>query len=315
MIVANSEGTASPPSSNPPGRRYPLRRAWDQVRWKIIAIIAIHGSFRSPDCLLAVAALNVVVRRESANVVEKQIQMLVQASRSVAPAILDHAAACVAPPTNFGVLKPLLAYTDQAFPQAQAFLIVEGARGEQALLPGPASAVFQRPVWLPETGFAGLVADGGHLEIRNVLAQQKGACKATVIFSLPLGSALAKRLTSASGHGSHDRFPQTIPGALAEPAGVQNHGRKLHAWIIPAGRRCAERAQLGNRRMEDWVAYTVRTSYSSTFEDVARLGSQMANWVWLLAALSLTVLLLDASGVWMCYPLRRRYRDGYRRSE
>jgi len=54
---------------------------------------------------------------------------------------------------------------------------------------------------------------------------------------------------------------------------------------------------------EDWVAYSVQPSYSITFEDVARLGSQMANWVWLLAALSLTVLLLDASGVWMCIRL------------
>jgi serine phosphatase RsbU (regulator of sigma subunit) len=51
--------------------------------------------------------------------------------------------------------------------------------------------------------------------------------------------------------------------------------------------------------MEDWVAYSVRPSYSNTFEDMARLGRQMANWVWLLAALSLTVLLLDAAGVWM----------------
>jgi len=51
---------------------------------------------------------------------------------------------------------------------------------------------------------------------------------------------------------------------------------------------------------EDWIAYSVRTSYLGTFEDVARLGSQLANWVWLLAALSLTVLLLDAAGFWMC---------------
>ncbi len=299
MIVANSEGTASPPSSNPPGRRYPLRRVWDQVRWKIIAIILLTGASAVPIALLAVAALNVVVRRESANVVDKQIQMLVQASRSVAPAILDHAAACVAPPTDFGVLKPLLAYTDQAFPQAQAFLIVEGARGEQALLPGPASAVFQRPVWLPETGFAGLVADGGHLEIRNVLAQQKGACKATVIFSLPLGSALAERLTSASGlevttvsprpfrvHSPNRQVFRTMEGnfmpGLSRSAGVVLTVRN---WQTGA--------------LEDWIAYTVRDSYSGTFEDVARLGRQLANWVWLLAALSLTVFLLDLLGVWM----------------
>ena len=29
---------------------------------------------------------------------------------------------------------------------------------------------------------------------------------------------------------------------------------------------------------EDWIAYSVRPGYLNTFEDVARLGSQMADW-------------------------------------
>jgi hypothetical protein len=51
--------------------------------------------------------------------------------------------------------------------------------------------------------------------------------------------------------------------------------------------------------LENWIAYGVLPSYSGSFEDVARFGSQLANWVWLLAALSLTVLLLDTAGLWM----------------
>jgi hypothetical protein len=96
-------------------------RAWDQVRWKIAAIILSTGAPAVLITLLGVAAFNVIVRREAANLIEKQIQVLVQASRLVAPAILDHAGACEAPPTNSGVLKPLLAYTDQAFPQLKPF--------------------------------------------------------------------------------------------------------------------------------------------------------------------------------------------------
>jgi sigma-B regulation protein RsbU (phosphoserine phosphatase) len=57
--------------------------------------------------------------------------------------------------------------------------------------------------------------------------------------------------------------------------------------------------------LEDWIAYRVQPSYSSSFEDLARVGSQLANWVCLLAAFSLTVLLMDASGVWMCIRLGR----------
>jgi serine phosphatase RsbU (regulator of sigma subunit) len=283
--------------------RYPLRRAWGQVRWKIVAIIVSTGASAVLIALLAIAALNVVMRRESANVVEKQIQVLVQASRSVAPAILDHASDCEVPPTNSGVLKPLLAYTDQAFPQAQTFLSVEGSRAGQSLLSGLDAAVFKRPGWLPETGFGGLVADLGHLEIRHVLAQQKGACRATVIFSLPLGSELAKRLSSAAGmevttvspspyrvHPPNQHVLRTIernfmPG-LSRPAAVVLTVRNWQTGVL-----------------EDWIAYSVQSSYSSSFEDLARLGSQMANWVWLLAALSITVLLLDTSGVWMCIRL------------
>src|SRR5947209_678063 len=82
-----------------------LRRAWGRVRWKIAAIIVFTGTSTILIACLAVAALNVVVRRESANVVEKQIQVLVQASRSVAPAILDNAGSCTVSAANAGGLK------------------------------------------------------------------------------------------------------------------------------------------------------------------------------------------------------------------
>src|ERR1700733_1849572 len=129
---------------------------WGQVRWKIAAIIAFTGVSAVLIALLAVAALNVVVRRESASVVEKQIQMLVQASRSVAPAILDHAGACAVPPSTTG-LRALLAYTDEAFPQAQTYLTVQRANGSQALLLGPNLAHIEHPHWLPDARFTGLV--------------------------------------------------------------------------------------------------------------------------------------------------------------
>jgi serine phosphatase RsbU (regulator of sigma subunit) len=284
MIVLKS-GAAIPAASpdSQPRTHQVLLRTWGRVRWKMAAIVAFTLSSTILIACLAVAALNVVVRRESSNVVEKQIQVLVQASRSVAPAILDHSGACTPPP------PALLAYTDEAFPQAQTSLTAEGAQGSQSL-----------PEWLPKTGFSGLVVDREKLEIRNVLTQQKGACRVTAIFSLPLGSALAERLSSAGGmkvtsvrpklfraHAPSQRILWTIernflPG-MSQPAVVV---LTVHNWETGA--------------LEDWIAYSVRPSYTGTFEDVARFGSQFASWVWLLAAFSLTVLLLDASGVWMC---------------
>jgi serine phosphatase RsbU (regulator of sigma subunit) len=313
MIIPNCESATIPaavPKSGWSRTLHVLRRAWGQVRWKMVAIITFAGASTILIVCLAVAALNVVVRRESANVVEKQIEMLVQASRSVAPAILDHAGVCTVPKSDFGWLKPLLAYTDEAFPQGQASLTVEDKGGVQSLLPRPGLTDVTTPDWLPEAGFAGLVVDRGQLQIRSLVVQQKGACKATAMFSLPLGSELARRLSLAAGLDVTTFFPRPI-----RVPKLGNHTARLHSpnqrilgtmesnfmpgisrpvAVVLAVRNWETGAQ------EDWIAYSVRASYSGAFKDVARFGSQLANWVWLLAALSLAVLLLDAAGLWMC---------------
>ena len=301
MIVpdcGDASGPTTAPDSGQPHSRRSFRSVWGRVRWKVVAIITFTGTSAILIACLAVAALNVVVRRESANVVEKQIQVLVQVSQSVAPAILDHAGACMEQPASSSKLRPLLAYTDEAFPQAQAFLTVERAGSIQYLLPKIDPPTL--PDWLPKTGFAGLVVDRGQLEIRNVVTQKKGACKVTVTFNLPLGSELAKRLSSAANM----EVATVSPRPFHVHSANQQVLRTMEGNFLPGiARRAAVVLTVRNWETgapEDWIAYTVRTSYSNTFEDVARLGSQLGSWVWLLAALSLTVLLLDATGVWMC---------------
>ncbi|MCU1338603.1 MAG: hypothetical protein JWO19_4184 [Bryobacterales bacterium] len=276
-----------------------LQRGWGRVRWKMIAIVTFTGTAAILILCLAVAALNVVVRRESSNVVEKQIEMLVQASRSVAPAILDQAGSCLEQPAKSATLKPLLAYTNEAFPQARASLTLENAEAVRSLIPDPDPAGVKRPAWLPETGFAGLVVDRGQIEIRNVLTQQKDACKVTAMFRLPLGSELGKRLSAAGGM----EVTPVLPRPFRVHSPNQRVFRTIEANFMP-GISSPTAVVLTVRNwetgaLEDWIAYSVRANYASTFEDLARLGSQRANWVWLLIALSLTVLVLDASGVWL----------------
>src|SRR5271169_6036133 len=104
---------------------FSLRHAWGRVRWKMVAIIVSTGSATLLTAYLAIAALNVVVRGESANIVEKQIQVLVQASSSVTPAILDHAGVCDTGEAHTVGLKALLTYTNEAFPEAQISLLKE----------------------------------------------------------------------------------------------------------------------------------------------------------------------------------------------
>ena len=83
-----------------------------------------------------------------------------------------------------------------------------------------------------------------------------------------------------------------VPGAVA-PVGVVLTARDWNTGAV-----------------EDWIVYTVRPGFSRMFEDIATLGSQRANWVWVLLALSLSVLLLYASGAWIGIRLSRPYRHG-----
>lgn len=286
-----------------PAVRYSLRGAWGQVRWKMLAIITCTGTSTILIAALALAALNVVARRESSNIVEKQIQLLVQASRSVAPALLDHTGACRAPVTNSAALKPLQAYTDEVFPQAQTSLTVEESGGVQSSPPVQVSTTASHPAWLPKAGFAGLVVDRGQLAIRHVVIQQRGACTMSATFSLPLGSELAKRLSSAAG------VEVTIVSAGPYRLHPLNHDvlRTIEGNFVPGLSRPAAVVltvrdwQTGVP--EDWIAYNVHSRYSSNFQDVAQLGGHIANWVWLLGGLAVMVLLLDTSGIWMCIRL------------
>ena len=53
--------------------RRALGRAWRLVRWRMVAIITLTLSSTLLVACLAVATLNVVLRRESTNIIEKQI--------------------------------------------------------------------------------------------------------------------------------------------------------------------------------------------------------------------------------------------------
>lgn len=278
-----------------------LRRLWGRVRWKIAAIMVFTGASTILISCSAIAVVNVLVRRESANVVEKQIQILVQASRSVASAILDNTSICTALPGNSSRLKRLVAYTDEAFPQAEAAVMVEGA-DRPCLLAGANCVAEHLSNGAANDDFTGLVVDHEQLEIRNVVTRREGSCRTSAVFNLPLGTELARRLSSAS----------SMEVAPVSPKPFRVHpGRRVFQTIegnfIPGITKPASvvltvrNSETG--ALEDWIAYTARPSYSATFEGVARMGSQLANWVVIGTSLALLVMLMDAAGLWMCLRL------------
>jgi hypothetical protein len=128
----------------------------------MVAIITFTLSSTLLVACLAVATLNVVLRRESTNIIEKQISTLVEASRGIAPAILDDAGTCVVQNVNSGDLKPLVRYAQGAFPQARISLTVDFRKGSPSLVPDEGLTNVGLPNWLPDTGFTGVVVDQGN---------------------------------------------------------------------------------------------------------------------------------------------------------
>jgi HAMP domain-containing protein len=195
-----------------------VKKAWGQVRWKMFAIVAFTTTSTFLMACLAVAVLNVMVRRESANVVKKQIEMLVQERDSR------------------------------------------------------------------------LVVDRGQVQIR----------RGTSI--MPLDAELAQRLSAVSGMEVTPVVPKPFRVHPANRVLRTFEGNFIPGVTHPTGVVLTVH-NLQTGASEDWIAYTVRASYANTFHDLTQLGTQRANWVWLLVSLAFTVLLFDAAGVWICFRL------------
>lgn len=199
-----------------------MRKAWGQVRSKMLAIIVLTVTSTLLMGCLGVAVLNVVVRREGANIVKKQIEILAEETH------------------------------------------------------------------------AQVVVDKGQLEFRRGVVR------------IPLGPEFATHLSEVSGLKVTPVTPVTPRPFRVHPANQHLLGT-IEGNFVPgvtdptAVVVTVQDLETGAR--EDWIAYTVRANYSNTFRDLAQIGSQRANWVWLLVTLACTVLLLDAAGAWICFRL------------
>lgn len=245
----------------------------------MVAIVALTGSSTVLFGGLTVALIHVVVRRESANIAVKQIQTLVQASRSIASAALDNVDSCAGERVSQGELKPLLAYTREEFPGARIAFRMVDSRDTQLLPSQTNASAVEKPSWLPPTGFAGLVADNGRIEIRNFAERKLSGCTVTAVFEMPLGPEVARRISTAADidirpvqprvfrvHRPTQQIVQTIKGNFIPGAGEP-------AAVVLTVRNWKTGAR------EDWIAYMVQSDLSRTFGDIEMLGSQRANWV------------------------------------
>ena len=130
-----------------------LKRTWGAIRWKMLTIFVFFSivSMILVGCL-AVAILNVVIRRESAYLLEERIKMIVYERKDLIDSVKDGVSACSEPRSN----------------SLQSISQVDGAgpKVNVMVLPWKQSGTSDQ-AWHNTGDFAGIIADRGQLEVRS----------------------------------------------------------------------------------------------------------------------------------------------------
>jgi serine phosphatase RsbU (regulator of sigma subunit) len=230
----------------------------------------------------SVALLNVVIRRESAYVIEERINSLVDNDQRLAPALVNRVGSCNVTPGN----PPLFVeYPRGPWPGAQVTVT--------ALPKG--TSVGARPSWLTADSFAGVVRDHGALEIRSFHTVERDEC--LIILRRPLTPDYLRELSGEAGLQVSDSTPVMLQPYRAEE-GVRG---EVEANFIPGSRRpvpvvvVARNWQTGV--LENWVVCQVRPSYSRTIDDLSHMGLRTASWVAPFGGIALLLILAYGCGL------------------
>ena len=241
----------------------------------------------------AVAVLNVVIRRESAYLIEERINGIVDSRKRLTPFLLEQVKGCEAPTSN----SPLFTeYSDAVWQGGKSSITVlpKGVTGER------------RPVWLKTDFFTGIVVDRGGLEIRSFSTGEREGCSLTMLLRIPLSEWFAKEVASAAGlqvYAGQQRM-------LRRYAAHEHILHEIEANFVPGSSRpvsvvvTARNWQTG--LFEDWELCKVRPSYARTLADLSHVGMRTATWVSLLGAIAFSLVLVYAFGLLLSVRLSQR---------
>jgi serine phosphatase RsbU (regulator of sigma subunit) len=266
-----------------------VRRVWGAVRWKMLTIFVFFSavSMILAGCM-AVAILNVVIRRESAYLLEERIKMAVDERKELVDSAKRGVYACSA--SRSDPHRPI-DREDDASPGHQV-TVLSWSASEHA--------------WLDTSGFAGVVADHGHLEIRSFHRVQREGCSAVLTSRVALDDAFLKHLSKTAGLQVVD----TRPALLGPYRAAEGIGGEIEANFVPGSRRpvpivvTARNWQTG--QLEDWVACQVRPSYSRTIDDLSHMGLRTASWVAPFGGIALGLVSAYALGLVLSLRLAKR---------
>ncbi len=269
-----------------------LKLSWGAIRSKMLIIFVFFSivSMILVGCL-AVAALNVLIRRETAYLIEERIKVIEDDRKELIDSVKSGEHAC---PESRSDSLQRVGYMDDVWPKSQVTVLPwrESGRSEHA--------------WHDTGAFAGVVVDQGHLEIRSFHKIERDGCSMMLTTRVALDDPFLKRISNAARLQVVDTKPALLGPYRAEE-GIRG---EIAANFVPGSRRpvpvvvIARNWQTG--QFEDWVVCQVRPSYSRTIEDLSHMGLRTASWVAPFGALALGLVGAYALGLFLSLRLAQR---------
>jgi serine phosphatase RsbU (regulator of sigma subunit) len=273
-----------------------LGKFWTTIRWKILIIFSLFGvgSVIMVTCF-SIAVLNVVIRRESAYLIEERIKIMVESHKSIMDPVLDRVQGC-----EYASDSALFAAFTEHLNATWA-----GSQSSVTILPTgvPHNA---DPPWLNTPSFAGVVEDRGSSEIRFIRTVKRDGCLVRILVRIPLAELFLNQLSSAAGLEIVDVKPVVL-SSYRRDGGIAG---AIEANFIPGSSRPVPVVVVARNwhtgASESWVICQILPSYSRTIEDLSRIGLRRASWVSPLITIAFTLGLVYACGTFLSLRLSRR---------
>src|SRR5215813_5757272 len=273
-----------------------LRKAWGAIRWKMMIIFSFFSiaSVAMITCF-SIALLNVVIRRESAYLIEERIKVIVESRKGIIDPVLDRIEGCEYA-SNAALVSLFTDHLNAAWPGSQTvvgMLPLELPHGVN-------------PPWLDASTFTGTVEDHGKLEIRFLRMVKRNGCWVRVVVIVPLGETYLGQSAAASGLEVVDSRPVMLPRYRHD----EGLAGEILANFVPGSWRpvpvvvVARNWQSG--LLESWVICQVRPSYTRTIEDLSRMGLRPASWVFPFLAIGFGMCIAYGCGVCLAFRLSKR---------
>ena len=163
-----------------------LKYSWNTLRWKMLIIFAFFSviSMILVACL-SIAVLNVVIRRESAFVVEERINIAVDTVGRLTEVLSAGTRTCQTP-------------SSPQFRQSSLDMAWPGSQSSVTFLP-IGDRDDSRPKWLQEGSSATVVVEQDRIEIRSFHLVTQRDCSMRVSVKLPLSESFLGTLSTAAG--------------------------------------------------------------------------------------------------------------------